>query len=273
MDKVKNCRTVINKRDIIENQFRNLSFELLAGEENYVTKVRENGLTFELDFAKVFWNSRLSTERSELVNKFSKGDLIYDVFAGVGPFAIAAAVKKHCIVVANDLNPDCVLWLEKNIRLNKVRNVDVHNLDGGQFIEEVVPKDLFKRIKENQITKGITNNVHFIMNLPAIAVDFLKHFVGIFNNKSSEDIKLYPAKIPDCFVHCYTFCKGVDDDTVEVETKVEKAFGGRKVEDLHVEYVRNVAPNKHMMRASFKLTADIMFDGRVSDYDNLPVKE
>lgn len=33
--------------------------ELLAGEENYITVAKENGCNFEMDFSKVYWNSRL----------------------------------------------------------------------------------------------------------------------------------------------------------------------------------------------------------------------
>ena len=51
---------------------------------------------------------------------------MYDVFAGVGPFSILAAVqgkptKKQPIpikVFANDLNPDSYKSLEHNIKLN-----------------------------------------------------------------------------------------------------------------------------------------------------------
>jgi len=49
----------------------------------------------------------------------ARGDVLYDVFAGVGPFAVPAA-KKHCQVHANDLNPDSVHWLRHNLDLNKV---------------------------------------------------------------------------------------------------------------------------------------------------------
>lgn len=47
--------------------------------------------------------------------------MLYDVFAGVGPFAIPAA-KKGCHVHANDLNPDSVHWLQQNVNLNKVKD-------------------------------------------------------------------------------------------------------------------------------------------------------
>lgn len=34
--------------------------EVLAGEKNFITKTKEHGCTFELDFSKVYWNPRLS---------------------------------------------------------------------------------------------------------------------------------------------------------------------------------------------------------------------
>ena len=59
MDKNKVVRTVVNKVNTIDNTFRNFKMELLAGDENYVTEVKENGCIFHLDFSKVYWNPRL----------------------------------------------------------------------------------------------------------------------------------------------------------------------------------------------------------------------
>lgn len=58
LDKVNNCKTVVQKGNIITNVYRNLDLELLAGEDNYVTEVKETGLRFKMDFSKVYWNSR-----------------------------------------------------------------------------------------------------------------------------------------------------------------------------------------------------------------------
>ena len=60
-----------------------------------------------------------ATEHQRLVESVKPGDILYDVFAGVGPFAIPAA-KKGCFVHANDLNPESYHWLQHNIELNKV---------------------------------------------------------------------------------------------------------------------------------------------------------
>lgn len=57
---------------------------------------------------------------------FQPEDVIADVFAGVGPFAVPAG-KKGCGVFANDLNPISYKYLQVNIANNKVR---LRNLDG-----------------------------------------------------------------------------------------------------------------------------------------------
>jgi tRNA G37 N-methylase Trm5 len=63
---------------------------------------------------------------------------LYDVFAGVGPFAIPAA-RKGCTVVANDLNPASYHWLQHNVSLNKVAdkvsaNFSPHELTASMCI-------------------------------------------------------------------------------------------------------------------------------------------
>jgi tRNA (guanine37-N1)-methyltransferase len=67
----------------------------------------------------VYWNSRLGTEHERLVSMFGRGELIADVFAGVGPFAIPAG-RNNCLVLANDLNPSSVEYLTENCRINRV---------------------------------------------------------------------------------------------------------------------------------------------------------
>ena len=52
---------------------------------------------------------------------FEQGEVVADVFAGVGPFAIPAA-KKGCAVFANDLNPESAKYLKLNITKNQVKN-------------------------------------------------------------------------------------------------------------------------------------------------------
>lgn len=48
-----------------------------------------------------------------------RGELLADIFCGVGPLAVRAA-KKGLHVIANDLNPYCHEYLTLNCKLNKV---------------------------------------------------------------------------------------------------------------------------------------------------------
>lgn len=138
IQKNKGIRTVVNKLNSIDAKFRFFKMELLAGEPNYVVEhvgftlpsttlvpptfgsfQHESNCVFSFDFTQVYWNSRLHTEHERLVRLFSPNDVIADVFAGVGPFALPAA-KKGCGVLANDLNPESFKWLLRNVEGNKV---------------------------------------------------------------------------------------------------------------------------------------------------------
>ena len=61
----------------------------------------------------------VAMEHQRITTLVSPKDVLFDVFAGVGPFSIPCA-KKGCRVYANDLNPHSVYWLKKNLKLNKV---------------------------------------------------------------------------------------------------------------------------------------------------------
>lgn len=121
LEKVRKCRTVVNKIDSITSEYRNFELDLLAGTDDYVTELIESGVKYQLDFSKVFWNSRLSHEHERVVELFNPLSLVYDVCAGVGPFVLPALKKGRAMrVLANDLNPESVRWLKENIVLNKV---------------------------------------------------------------------------------------------------------------------------------------------------------
>ncbi|ORZ37394.1 Met-10+ like-protein-domain-containing protein [Catenaria anguillulae PL171] len=125
LDKTARLTTVVNKTSSIHTQFRTFPLELLASRNpahtptSLETTLSENGCQYHLNFATVYWNSRLHTEHHRLVHKyFSPGDLVADAMCGIGPFALPAAKNKGCAVVANDLNPESYRWLVKNVEIN-----------------------------------------------------------------------------------------------------------------------------------------------------------
>uniref|UniRef100_A0A8C5DVC9 tRNA (guanine(37)-N1)-methyltransferase n=1 Tax=Gouania willdenowi TaxID=441366 RepID=A0A8C5DVC9_GOUWI len=244
MDKNPGVTCVVNKTNIIDSTYRNFQMEVLAGEENMVAKVKENGLTYKFDFSRVYWNPRLSTEHERVVQLTKWGDTVFDVFAGVGPFAIPAA-RRGANVLANDLNPESHRWLQHNCKLNKVeKKVRTFNLDGRAFIQGPLREELPALLKEKV-------RVHVVMNLPALALDFLDAFRGLLHQEPQCEENL-PT------VHCYGFSKDDDPDT-DVVKRASQSLGFPLEKLCSVHFVRNVAPNKDMLCVMFTLPKEVLY--------------
>uniref|UniRef100_A0A8C6ZJ19 tRNA (guanine(37)-N1)-methyltransferase n=1 Tax=Nothoprocta perdicaria TaxID=30464 RepID=A0A8C6ZJ19_NOTPE len=248
IDKNPGVTSVVNKTSIIDSTYRNFEMEVLAGESNLVTKVKENNTTYELDFSKVYWNPRLSTEHGRIVELLKPGDVLFDVFAGVGPFAIPAA-KKKCRVFANDLNPESYTWLLHNCKLNKVGDkIKAFNMDGRDFLLGPVREELSKGLLLQ--TEEQKPSFHIVMNLPALALEFLAAFRHLLAGAARG------AALPT--VHCYAFSKH-PEPALDVWQRAEASLGASLRACCSVHAVRNVAPNKEMMCLSFQLPADVLY--------------
>nr|CAD1841168.1 unnamed protein product [Ananas comosus var. bracteatus] len=232
-------QTVVNKIDAIQNDYRTMQLEVLAGNHSLVTTVIENGIRFQVDLATVYWNSRLATERHRLVNNFTSSDVVCDVFSGVGPIAISAARKvKH--VYANDLNPNAVEYLERNIVLNKLeRKIEVFNMDGRRFIGAI-----FASQRPYAVTQ-------VVMNLPNAAAEFLDVFRGISRNRMRDDNCTLPK------IHVYGFSKAQNPEYDFCE-RINMALCDI-LKDVELHRVRLVAPGKWMLCASFTLPRAVAF--------------
>ena len=244
IDKLVGVKTVVNKSAAIDSTYRNFQMEVLAGEPDFVAEVKENMCTFKFDFSQVYWNSRLCTEHERIIKLLPQKCILFDVFAGVGPFSIPAAKVRKCRVFANDLNPSSFHWLKENARLNKVDNCETFNLDGRQFIREQIPPFLLTRP---------TDPIHVTMNLPALAVEFLDAFIGLM-----AGVKL-DLPLPDITVHVYSFCQESSAFS-EMRSKVESALNHSLEDGQIVELVdvRDVSPKKHMLRLSFRMPLGVL---------------
>nr|XP_046268284.1 tRNA (guanine(37)-N1)-methyltransferase [Scatophagus argus] len=244
MDKNPGVTCVVNKTNIIDSTYRNFKMEVLAGEDNMVAKVKENGVTYEFDFSCVYWNPRLSTEHQRVVQLVKRGDTVFDVFAGVGPFAIPAG-RSGANVLANDLNPESYKWLQHNCKLNKMENkVRTFNLDGRAFIQGPMKQELPALLKQKP-------SVHVVMNLPALALEFLDAFRGLLHQEH-----VCEENLPT--VHCYSFSKD-DNPEKDVVERASHSLGFPLQNRCSVHFVRNVAPNKEMMCVSFTLPKEVLF--------------
>ena len=246
-------KTVVAKTSNIDNTYRNFELEVLAGEKDFEVTVKENGNTFSFDFSKVYWNPRLSTEHERIVKMLKSDSILFDACAGVGPFAIPAARK--CRVFANDLNPESYKWLQYNAKKNKIREdrINCHNLDARDFIKQVfLPEFLAMGKEENNQDRDI----HITMNLPALAVTLIDVFQGLLWNDRE---KISGNEFPLPILHVYTFSKA-EDPHKDVLQRVEE-YLGITLDTVHLKeiaFVRSVAPNKDMYRASVKIPAEVL---------------
>jgi len=149
---------VLAKVGAVVGKRRIRKFESIAGNGRTETVYKEYGCTYILDPTKVYFSPRLSKERWRITQKVSAGEVVIDMFAGVGPFSIQLAKKnKHGKVYAIDVNPDAIRFLSMNTSTNHVFNVFPILGDARDVIKSTL--------------EGKADRV--IMNLPESAIHFI----------------------------------------------------------------------------------------------------
>lgn len=264
-------KTIVNKVGSIVNEFRTFPMEVIAGENNTEVEVKEEGCRFRLNFAEVYWNSRLQFEHRRLVNLIAKDPsvsknkelnkttdglkstvVVADLMCGVGPFAIPLSFLHGIKVYANDLNPKSFKYLVENKNLNASKSkpkdlLQTYNMDGRAFVRYLERENILYH--------------HVIMNLPAIAIEFLDIFRGWHPPTA------YPDHLPTIHVHCFVKYVTSEDMREKAIKRCEVALGcqldeGRDSVKIHV--VRDVSPNKNMLCISFRLPEQVKSLARIS---------
>ena len=137
LNEVKIVRSVYYQASDIEGDFRTRNLEIIAGEDNTETEYKEFGCKFIVDVEKAFFSPRLSTERERIANLIQEGEIVTNMFAGVGMFSIMSAKKKKCTVYSLDINPVASKLCQKNIELNKLTGKIISiNGDASKIIKE-----------------------------------------------------------------------------------------------------------------------------------------
>uniref|UniRef100_A0A804JDL5 tRNA (guanine(37)-N1)-methyltransferase n=1 Tax=Musa acuminata subsp. malaccensis TaxID=214687 RepID=A0A804JDL5_MUSAM len=273
--------TVVNKVGTITNEFRVPTFEVLAGKNDMVTKVKQYGATFKLDYSLVYWNSRLEHEHTRLVSLFQRGETICDMFAGIGPFTIPAA-QKGCLVYANDLNPDSVHYLRINAQINKVEDrVYTYNMDARAFMHHImtVPDSDSKQktgeaVSKDDHSKELATNEKEVVTQEMLNAgkdhqdslngSSVKENTAVKRqlDKAGNDVfkgliqrEHWRGSLP--WIHCYCFIRSTETKG-SILSKAESLLS-TKITDPIFHRVRDVAPNKAMFCLSFKLPIETCF--------------
>ncbi len=110
---------------------------------------------------------------------------------------------------------------------------------------------------------------HFVMNLPALAIEFVGSYRGCYAGHEGLFAPNTDTKLPMVHVHCFSY--KMDDDTpaIEICERLSKFMGfpmkpgDPEVEgEVQVYDVRDVAPAKRMFCASFGLPREVAFAPR-----------
>jgi tRNA (guanine37-N1)-methyltransferase len=221
MSTSKSIKTVIAPISDVEGEFRTRRFRHVAGEARTVTLHKEHGLRYRVDLEGAYFTPRLGTERLRIASLVRPGDVVLDMFAGVGPFALLLA-KKGADVIAMDKNPVAVKYLRENAHLNKVNNIEILEGDASELALHY----------ENRAD-------HVIMNLPHSASEFL--------------IPAMRAAKPEGIIHYY--CIAPDDALYRDEALLRKAAEeiGAGGEVLYKEIVRSYAPHRSNVVIDFRV--------------------
>ena len=167
LEQVKIAKSVFYQSSAVEGDFRTRNLEILAGEDNTETEYKEFGCRFTVDVENAFFSPRLSTERERITNLIQDGEVMTNMFAGVGMFSIMAAKKKKCTVFSLDINPVASKLCEKNIKQNKLAG-EVISING----------DSTEIIKERLVDKSDRT----LMLLPERSDEFLESAISTTKN-------------------------------------------------------------------------------------------
>lgn len=190
------------------------SWHRIAGWGDTFTVHRENHCWFSLDISKVFFNPRLGNERLRIARSVKKDEVVVDMFAGVGPFAILIKKLSNSQVYAIDINKHAVEFIRLNSRLNKV---DITILEGDA------------RVRVLEIEPQATR---IIMNYPERSVDFIDAATS--------------ALSPGGMIHLYIFSRadGLENVMTEIRSIIERC--GRRIMGLSSRIVEEVSPRKYI---------------------------
>jgi tRNA (guanine37-N1)-methyltransferase len=215
-----NVKTVLTQTSPVCGDFRLRKLEFVAGENKTRTIHKESGCLFSVDVGECYFSPRLFYERMRIAEQVKNGEIIVNMFAGVGCFSII--IGKHSNaekIYSIDINPVAVQSMQENVRLNRLYEKVTSMLGDAK---EVIEKRLCH----------VADRV--LMPLPEKAYEYLPYALLTLKNAGG-------------WIHYYDFehAKKNENPIEKVNQKVT-----RKLESLNVAFkipsgriVRSVGPN------------------------------
>ncbi|MFX0018493.1 MAG: class I SAM-dependent methyltransferase family protein [Candidatus Hermodarchaeota archaeon] len=127
--------------------------ELIAGEDNPIVEHKEHDVIYRFDITKIIFSKGNINERKYLATLVRDGEIIVDMFAGIGYFSLPIARHaKPAKIYSIELNIESYNYLEKNVKLNHLEEliIPIH----GDCKEEVI-KLSKSGIKADRVIMGV----------------------------------------------------------------------------------------------------------------------
>ena len=226
LDEVKIVKSVFYQASAVEGNFRTRDLEILAGEDNTETEYKEFGCRFRIDVKNAFFSPRLSTERERIANLVRNGEIMTNMFAGIGIFSIMAAKRKKCTVYSLDINPVASKLCETNIELNKLAG-NIISINGDK--SEIIRKQM------------IDKSYRTLMLLPERSDEFLQSAIDTTKDGG--------------FIHYYSHIHA--DKKTDAEKLSEEHYldiTPVKSEILNSKIIRSVGPRYYQTVVDVKIS-------------------
>jgi len=219
MNTQRHVKTVLKQSSPVYGDLRLRRLEWIAGERKTITQHKEYGCIFKVDLGKCYFSPRLHFERRRIASLVRDGEVVVNMFAGVGCFSILIAkFSRAKKVYSIDINPVAVRYARENIKINKVDDIVVP-LEGDA--KDVIMNSL----------KGVADRV--LMPLPEKAYEYLRYAVEALKSEGG-------------WIHYYDFCHaGKGENPVQkIQEKVsEKLRNFKLCFDIRFgRVVRSVGP-------------------------------
>jgi tRNA (guanine37-N1)-methyltransferase len=216
----KHVRAVWHQNSPVSGNLRLRTLEWVAGEKRTETIHKEYGCVFKVDLTHCYFSPRLSYERMRIAKQVRMGEVIVNMFAGVGCYSIIIVKYSEVDrIYSLDINPKAIEYMQENVRLNKVEGKVLSFLGDS------------KRIIQERL-QNIADRV--LMPLPKLAYEYLDYaFVALKPNGG--------------WIHYYDFVHADKEESpiMKVETKVSRKLQNMGIDSeiLSSRVIRTTGPN------------------------------
>lgn len=216
----KNVRAVMAQTSPVYGDYRLRKLKHIIGERRTTTVHKESGCLFSVDVEKCYFSPRLFYERMRIAKLVRNGEIVVNMFAGVGCFSLVIAKhSKATKIYSIDVNPIAIQYMKENVKLNRAFG-KVIPIEGDA--KEIIQKSL----------RNVADRV--LMPLPEKAFAYLPYALTALRNGGG-------------WIHYYDFEHAAKGENAVKKIKVKVA---ERLEDLGLRFeipfgriVRSTGPN------------------------------